>query len=204
MGQRMEHHLMRALLVVALVGVSACAALIRYDVRTTPVSRSIVRVTEETKGSPDGVCTGMVLAQNRVLTAAHCVGEAMQADGQPAIILKVDEFYDLVWLDVLTIRPILVLSDDPVHESDEVQAYGYAWGWDRLTMLTCRVVHVDFSPNPKMPVGVFTQGGYIPGMSGGPVVNSRSEMVGIIQQTNDGIGYGVGVQLIRAFLLGTK
>ena len=195
---------MRTLLFIMLASVAGCAALIHYDVRTVPVARSIVRITEETRDTPDGTCTGMVLAQNRVLTAAHCVGEAMQADGQPAIILKVDEFYDLAWLNVQTVRPILALSDEPVHESDEVQAYGYAWGWDRLTMLTCRVVHVDFSPNPKMPVGVFTQGGYIPGMSGGPVVNTRSELIGIIQQTNEGIGYGVGVTLIRAFLLGTK
>ena len=204
----MEHTLsgriMRSMLFIALVCVSACATLVHFDMRTAPVSRSVVRVTEETRGSSDGVCTGIVLAPNRVLTAAHCVGEAMQADGQNAVLFKSDEFYDLAWLSVWTARPPLALADDVVRENDEVQAYGYAWGWDRLTMLTCRVIHVDFSPNPKMPVGVFTQGGYIPGMSGGPVVNSRSELIGIIQQTNDGIGYGVGVQLIRAFLLGTK
>ena len=203
MGSGLEYAT-KAALIFALLSISACAIVTCYDMRTTPVSRSVVRVTEETRGSSDEVCTGIVLAQNRVLTAAHCVGEATQADGQEAILLKSDEFYDLAWLNVLTVRPPLLVADDVVQENDEVQAYGYAWGWDRLTMLACRVIHVDFSPNPKMPVGVFTQGGYLPGMSGGPVVNSRSELIGIIQQTNDGVGYGVGVQLIRAFLLGTK
>lgn len=197
---------MRFLIIPLLVCVSACATLsTRAEQRMSDrVQSSIVKITEETQGEPTGECTGIVLAPNRVLTAAHCMGEAMQADGQTAIVLKSDVFYDLAWLNVVTIRPVMPLAEGTVVRGEYVSAFGYAWGWDHLTMLVCRVVLVDFSPNPKMAVGIFTQGGYIPGMSGGPVVNQDGELVGIVQQTNEGIGFGVGTVLIRAFLLGTK
>ena len=78
---------MRTLLFLALASVAGCAVLVHYDMPKTRVQNSVVKVTEETRGNPDGVCTGIVLAQDRVLTAAQCVGEAMQADGQSAIIL---------------------------------------------------------------------------------------------------------------------
>lgn len=195
----------RLLIVPLLLCLSACASLdMRYEERmANRVQSSIVHITEETQNEPNGVCTGIVLAPDRVLTAAHCLGDAVQADGRTAIVLKSDAFYDLALLNVVTVRPILPMAVDTVVRGEYVSAFGYGWGWDHLTMLTCRVVLVDFSPNPKMPVGIFTQGGYIPGMSGGPVVNADGELVGIVQQTNGNIGYGVGAVLIRAFLLGS-
>ncbi len=42
---------------------------------------------------------------------------------------------------------------------------------------------------------------FIGGMSGGPVVDDRGRMVSMVQQGKDGISAGVGVAVIRAFLL---
>jgi hypothetical protein len=39
-------------------------------------------------------------------------------------------------------------------------------------------------------------------MSGGPITDYQGRVVGIIQQTNEGIGYGVNALTIRTFLLG--
>jgi S1-C subfamily serine protease len=49
--------------------------------------------------------------------------------------------------------------------------------------------------------GIVVQGGYIPGMSGGPVIDKDGQVVGIIQQSDQNIGYGVGVDRISEFLL---
>ena len=63
------------------------------------------------------------------------------------------------------------------------------------------VLVVEQTPDPEqMPPGLFVAGQYIPGMSGGPVVDHDGKIVGIVQQSNSGIGFGVGVSTIQGFL----
>jgi S1-C subfamily serine protease len=174
------------------------------------VSSSIVRITGEKDmmahyGPVHSgyVCSGFVFRPHQVLTAHHCLGENLRADGVLVKkVLKIDEYYDLALLAVDTQKSALVLRDTPVVRFEPVTAIGYAWGWNRLTVLQVRVFLVDMSPDEMTAPGLITQGGAIGGMSGGPVVDSNGQVVCIVQHSNEGIGHGVGVQIIRVFLLG--
>ena len=91
------------------------------------VSSSVVRVTGEaevmTFFGPQHVtyvCSGEVIAVNRVLTAAHCVGESLKADGKPATALSINESYDLALLVVVTDKPALAFSKHPVKKFDKL------------------------------------------------------------------------------------
>jgi len=172
------------------------------------VSASVVRITGVEKsedGEPgrDMVCTGEVIGHNRVLTAGHCVGLRMLADGEKAVVLKTDDLYDLALLGTETHKkPAIVFRDINVSRFEQLTAIGYAWGINKLTVLDVRAFLVDLAPTKRMAPGIIVQGGYVGGMSGGPVVDQKGQQVGIVQQSNDGVGYGVGIQIIRVFLLG--
>lgn len=171
---------------------------------------SIVRVTgtkevETIMGTMVGeyVCSGEVIAPHRVLTANHCLGDHMRADGASVrLVIRASAAYDLALLDVDTAKPALMLRDTPVVRFEHLTALGYAFGWEWITVLDVRALMVDVQPYPEAAPGLIVQPGYIGGMSGGPVVDNYGRMVGIVQQTNEGIGYGVSTLLIRAFLLG--
>ena len=75
------------------------------------------------------VCTGFVIAPERVMTAAHCVGDNMLADGTPALVLKADRATDLAVLSTKTHKKPLVLIENSVERGDDLTAIGYGFGW---------------------------------------------------------------------------
>jgi S1-C subfamily serine protease len=173
-----------------------------YSRMVDRVSASVVRVTD---ADDTYVCSGFVIAPQRVLTANHCLdGETILADGITAKILHHDTYYDLGVLEVKINKPALLFRDYEVERFEKFTAIGYAFGWTRLSAKEERVENVNLSPKNELPPGLIVQNGYIGGMSGGPLVDDNGYLVGIMQQTNDGVGYGVGVLLIRAFLLGIE
>jgi len=167
------------------------------------VSSSVTHIIGVTDEGQHGMCTGFVIAKHRELTAAHCAGTDMTADGLVATVLKTDKYVDLALLEVGTEKPALSFRDIPIARFEPLTAIGYAWGWKYLTVLGVRALLIDVQPNVSMAPGLFAQPGYIAGMSGGPVTDIDGHVVGIIQQTNEGVGFGVTVPLIKAFLLGT-
>lgn len=166
------------------------------------VSSSVIRITGvEEEGH--FTCTGFVIAANRVLTAGHCAGAEMNADGQAATILKVDEMNDLMLLQVSTAKHALQLRTSPLVRFEEVTSIGYGFGWTQLTVLHNDVMLVTHIPAMGIAPGIITQTEYIGGMSGGPVVDSHGRVIGMVQRGGRGTGYGVGTLIMRAFLLGT-
>lgn len=178
--------------------------------RIDRASASIVRITgtktvETFLGPAERpyVCTGFVIAPARVATAAHCLGTALRVDGVPPVeLLATSAFYDLALLRVETTKPILPIRPTAIRRFERVIGLGYGYGWTRLTTTFHRVMLVNHLIDPELPPGLVVQAGYIGGMSGGPVIDAKGYLVGMVQRSNAQIGYGVGLDILRAFLLG--
>lgn len=176
--------------------------LTRYTKMVDKVSASVIRITGQVEQGQFS-CTGFVVAKNRVLTAGHCEGAEMNADGQAATILKVDHVNDLMLLSVPTAKEPLKFALPEVHRYANLTAIGYAYGWTVLSVLQERVFLLHSKTDDDSPVTLIVQGGYIGGMSGGPLVDSKGHVVGINQRANEIIGVSVNSLIMKAFLLGT-
>ena len=187
-----------------LVPVIAFLSLFHFHPRTETmldrVHASVIRMTTELPQGSE-VCIGFVVATKRVLTANHCVGEHMTADGIAITNPQQDEFYDLALFTVDTDKPTLTIRDKPVVRFEQLVGVGYAFGWTRALDTQVTPLLIDYRPYANWAPGMFVRGGYVGGMSGGPVVDRDGQVVGIIQRSNDGVGFGVGALIIRSFLL---
>lgn len=165
------------------------------------VRASILRIETIFPFDEKGVCTGFVVNPNRVLTAAHCLGPIMTADGQEAILLHADDYYDLALLATKSSKAPLHLRDYPVIMGESLQGTGYAWGWSIAITIDQAVLVPNVSPARSIASGIITHGGYEGGMSGGPITDVYGDVVGVIQRKLSQEGYGVGVAAIKAFLV---
>jgi hypothetical protein len=169
------------------------------------ITGSQIRLTEDGPVLAHYVCSGEVIAPTLVLTVNHCVSEDMLIDGMKSDgIVRVDLWYDLALIRVHTGKPSLPLRDTPLTRFEPLTAIGYAEGFNTLTALEVKPVILNFTPDlTHLAPGIFTIPGYLGGMSGGPVVDANGEMVSICQRhTDEGLGYGVGMLIIHAFMLG--
>lgn len=163
------------------------------------VRSSVIRVTN---GSEDiSVCTGFVVSPSVVVTAQHCVGPLQLGDGYSANVIYIDQYYDLAALSIpKTSKPPLQLTTESVYEGQRLIGIGYGFGWTYALSLDVRVANPLQKPTTVSPSGVIVQGTYAHGMSGGPVVDTNGDVVGIIQSTSNGLSFGVNSITIIAFL----
>lgn len=159
--------------------------------------------------SDDGSCTRFVIHsaarekkdKDFVLTAAHCDGAKLYADHVPARVIFKDDKRDLLVLEVEDLdRPALPLAKDNPKIGDEIASYGYGYALDRPMF---RIAHISDTALyiPEGGIGgpfIATDTPFIGGMSGGPVVNNRGEIVLIVQRASNAMGIGVGADVIRA------
>ena len=151
-----------------------------YERMVDRVSASVIRVT-----NVEGSCSGFVIAPHRVLTANHCLGENLRADGKPVDkIIKKDDFYDLLLLDVPTVKAPLQFEDAPVVRFEKLTAIGYGFGWTKLTVVRVTAMLVDQVPAEGIPPGIITQVEYIGGQSGGPLFDTEGRIYGMQFATN--------------------
>lgn len=162
------------------------------------VEQSTYRIQSQSRNDEGqieiGVCTGWSINEKKgyVVTAAHCLGQYMFADGKHATIVYVNQKADMMVLQSDVHKPSLVPYDGTIEKGDSLLAVGYGEGFDKPLAEVCKVASPDQEVNDIMPGEHFLIAAcpYVPGMSGGPVVNQDGKLISIVQMTGDGIGFG--------------
>lgn len=186
----------------AIISVLLTRPEARLD-REARLSHSIVRVQSQEPDGAVSVCTGFAIRPHLILTAAHCLDAGLTVDAHPATVLRVDPYYDLALLEAPVETPVLLLRTAPLGQHERIQGFGYALGLSRLAIIESRVLLENVEPvRGLLPPGVLVQPAFVEGMSGGPMVDERGAVIGMIQRENHGLGYGVGVTILQVFLLG--
>lgn len=193
--------LLACTLIVALVSLPTLAYAADWVLLARSLRDSIVEIA-----STQGACTGFVIhskakAGNEdvdyILTAAHCDGPELVADLRPTKVKAKDIKNDLMVLEVSDLdRPALRLANTDASIGEEVASYGYGYALDQPFF---RVAHIS-AKNVNIGAQVLyhsIDASFIPGQSGGPVVNDRGEVTMIVQLGSNVAGFGVGAEQIR-------
>lgn len=149
---------------------------------------SVLRVESRT-----GYCTGFVVGMTRVITAEHCIEEAENeaiVGGLPGRVVKRNGDFILLEIPDTGFRP-LPLAKSVLHGED-VATLGYARG-SNLHIYGRHVAAFDRGQ-------IVLDGRITPGMSGGPVLNTTGEVVGLNQSTTEDRGFACPVHEIRDFV----
>ena len=161
--------------------------------------------------SKEGTCSGFVINSSAkgldgkadvdlIMTAGHCDGKELYADQAATRLVAKDIKNDFLVLEIAdSERPALRLSKKDPRIGEEVMSYGFGYAFERPML---RISHVsDNEANiPYEGIGgpfVITDATFVPGMSGGPVVNASGEVVAIVQMGTPMMGIGKGAEEIK-------
>lgn len=165
----------------------------------TPIAQmlqeSVVFIRTDT-----GACTGFVIDETKrhVLTAAHCDGEKLLADGVQTYKLFKDERKDLMVVRAPGLdKKALKLAHSNPERGDQVASMGYGFALEfplfRLGYVSHTALEIEELSGPFIAIDAT----YVPGQSGGPVVNDAGEVVSIVQRSAPQFGIGVGAETIK-------
>jgi S1-C subfamily serine protease len=207
-GHRWRLHGACTALALALVLSSAAAHAV-----TSSLDRALDSVVAMTAGA-DLIGTGVVIAEDRILTAAHVVDVA--AETSPYVIVgdtilsyevvAIDRIRDLALLSARVpegVPAIIWAGSSPLVRGQEVLALGFPIGLSSVS-LTRGVVS---SPHQTYQGVTFVQtdAAINPGSSGGPLVDLEGRLVGmsvakVAQVDVDAVGFAVPATDVLEFL----
>lgn len=141
-------------------------------------------------------CSGFVVDASRglAITAEHCIVDnqiALLVDDLPSEVVRTSEWLALVKVPSMVKPPLKIAKKRP---DLSVPTWGLGWAFGlKFLVLERAVAGYD---GTDLVVG----GAFIEGMSGGPVVNDRGEVVGVIQGGVPAAAWLSGPDEIREFL----
>jgi S1-C subfamily serine protease len=175
----------------------------------------------EAEGSGSGV---VVDRQGHILTNYHVIDGAQESGRievtlasnktYPAVLVGGDKEFDIAILKVDApteeLLPVALGSSDQLRVGQRVFAVGNPFGWDG-TMTTGIISSLNRNlpsrvPGRQMQALIQTDAAMNPGNSGGPLLNSNAEMIGmcvaIASRTgqNSGVGFAIPINRIRSIL----
>lgn len=168
-------------------------ALVPIPTSSQPSSISI-KYQSGVGGKITNLCTGFYVTLINVVTAAHCyeAGQDVFVDGRPARVIKSDDAFVL-----LEVQPGQANVPDLAPQDPKVGEPVAVIGWvsDSIRLvLGRRVAGFEDGDHPIL------DGPVIPGMSGGPVIDSQGRVVAMTQATNQFVGLTCPVSELKKFL----
>jgi S1-C subfamily serine protease len=157
------------------------------------VKRAVVSITYQ-KGENTGVCTGFFVAQGQVLTAEHCL-PAEAENPRINILFSVKVLRrnaELVLIETNLPTPGILSFGKLPKVGESASTLGFAYGGPMLVYMRTIAGHLDTM--------LILDGPLSGGMSGGPVVNKKGEVVALNQGTNPVIGLATTSEEIIDFL----
>ena len=194
-------------------------AVVKIEVSTSSRSFSLPWIVLQNSGSGSGV----VIAENRILTCAHCVSDALfirvRKNNEDSIYHAETEFIDHD-------RDLALLKvDDPAfmngiipmqigetpQEQSEVIAIGFPTGGQLISYtrgIVSRVEDIEYTHGKQEMLAVQVDAAISPGNSGGPVLDMETfRIAGIAFQGRDdgeALGYIIPAEIVNCFLKDTK
>jgi S1-C subfamily serine protease len=199
---------------------TANRSVVNIDTKIVAVDR-FWGVAREAEGSGSGV---VLDRQGHILTNYHVIGDAQESgridvtlasnNTYPAELIGGDEEQDIAILRIDApadeLFPIPLGSSDQLRVGQRVYALGNPFGWDG-TLTTGIISSLNRNlpsrvPDRLMQSLIQTDAAMNPGNSGGPLLNTNAEMIGmcvaIASRTgqNSGVGFAIPISRIRAVL----
>jgi S1-C subfamily serine protease len=174
----------------------------------SPLAAAIGKSVVFIQGGDGGSCTGFVIVadvkggKDHILTAAHChkSGHELYADSVSARIIFKDLKKDLMILEVDDLdRPAVTIAQKNPQTGEEVGSFGHGYGFEEPMFRHAYVSNAAITlPDIEGGPLVMIDAAYVPGQSGGPIINSSGEVVSIVQRASNLVGVGIGAEAIRA------
>lgn len=159
-----------------------------------------------TSTSEDGEmrCTGFSIGEGIFITALHCITGIVAIGVDTLIPIIIDKNADLVALQGRAGTAGLKLGKMPKF-GDSVVKVGYPAGFPELIKIPA-IFQGEFQVKNFGPPSAIYWGNAMPGMSGGPILNTRGEVVGVIigggnpSHPFQNIGTGVRYEPLRKMI----
>ncbi len=192
---------LRSLLTIAaFLIIAGCAGDISKDY--TQLRAATVQVTVGDLGN----CSGVAVAPNRVLTAAHCDAPDLRVNGLKAVVIKKDEKRDLMVLGVDVSGPYIPLAKTSPKQDTRVVVVGYPMDVRQTITEGLWQGKIKYNAlNNLTNVWSSITAAVSPGNSGGPVfakIHGQWRLVGIVSAVyNLGGMFGSDLQNHLAFVV---
>jgi serine protease Do len=154
----------------------------------------------------------MIDRQGYVLTAQHVIDKAKQievrlADSQrlPAEVIAADSQVDLAILKIQTERPLPILSlgdSDKIRIGDLAVVFGYPFGRESSMNLGIISRPGRSFPDSASYEFIQTDAGAFAGGSGGPLLNSKGHVIGMITMASErgNMGFATPINVIKRMI----
>jgi S1-C subfamily serine protease len=191
---------------IIILGLGAAPHAADWPALVKALEKSVVTIERNDAGVS---CTGFIInsrAKDKddddvdyVLTAAHCEAAKLWADQSVATIIAKNKEKDLIVLSIEdSDRPALKLAKENPKVGDEAASFGYGYGLERPLFRLTHISAETYIPYDGIGGPLFmTDATFVPGQSGGCVVNAAGEVVMMVQMGTNSVGMGVGADTLR-------